>query len=122
MKTDKQYVPIVILFLFIAVNVYVAALNWGVFSTVLNIELGFGAVKMPPFIALFIFNLLLILAFWFFEYRKDLKRHIGSMGDRSEIELLKKDLEIRSLKIMADNKNQRSSEASGIAVKKIPLG
>jgi len=119
MKNMNQNIPAVILLSFIAVNVYVAAFNWEVFSTVLNIELGFGKVAMPPFFFLFFFGLLAILILWIFEYRRDLKNQITQIEKEAKITELHKDVEIEKLKaggakhirdsVFENNKNKEST-------------
>lgn len=60
--------------------------------------MGFGVVVMPIFFIQFLFGLILMLVFWFIEYRKDLKYQISFLENESKIKIQQKDFEIENLK------------------------
>ncbi|RMG85751.1 MAG: hypothetical protein D6714_05410 [Bacteroidetes bacterium] len=119
MKIDKQYLPFALIFIYAAVHIYVAALNWEVFKTVLNMDLGFGTVSMPPFIVLFVLGLLIMLAMWFFEYRKDLKTYILFLEKEARIQLLEKEMEVKDVKM--ENLAEKVEQVSAKSVAKTPV-
>ncbi|MEA1876759.1 MAG: hypothetical protein U9N86_07830 [Bacteroidota bacterium] len=99
MKNSKQIIPGTVFLLYLAIYIYAAVFNWEIFTTVLNIELGFAKVAMLPFLVFFILGLITIMALWFLGYKRDLNHHIRFLEKAAKVTELQKDVEIEKLKV-----------------------
>ena len=74
-----------LLILYTCVYLYFMAFNWQIFTVVLNINLGFGVVKLPPFIILFLVGFIIIGALSWHSYMTNLQRTISTLEHGHEL-------------------------------------
>lgn len=105
----------VLIFIYVAVNALLFVINWDLFTTIVDVDLGFGSFKSLPFFILQIFGLLVLVIFAISDNMKDLKREVKISELQNKITRLQKDAEISILKHNKENKiikEQRSTEIS----------
>ena len=75
----------IILILYTLANLYFMGFNWKLFTTSLNINLGFGVVTFPPFIVLFFLGFILIGILSWMNYISGLQKIIYELknGDKN---------------------------------------
>lgn len=93
------------LFIYIAVNVLLFVLNWSLFTTVLEFDLGFATFATLPFLVLQIFGGLLLGGYMIWDRMKDLKREVIITNLQKKIVELQKNSEIEVLKKEVQTKN-----------------
>lgn len=95
----KKLIPLII---YSVVYIYFMVFNWKVFTISLNVNLGFGVVKMPPFLILFLLGFILIGVLSWISYVASLRKiiyelehgvEVGKMKDRLVHGKLKEHLE-----------------------------
>tara|TARA_R110000868_G_scaffold61116_2_gene185891 strand:+ start:629 stop:976 length:348 start_codon:yes stop_codon:yes gene_type:complete len=99
----------IILFLYIGISIFLFVLNWNLFTTTLDFDLGFGTYKLLPLVVLQIIGGLVLGIFALVDYMKDLKRELKITELNKRLMQLEKDLEIASLKQL--EKIQKNSTA-----------
>lgn len=87
-----------LIFCYLAISILLFVLNWGIFTTVLNFDFGFGTFAVMPFLILQVFGLLVLAIFALVDHYKDLKRELKISELSNTITQLKKDAEITDLK------------------------
>ncbi|MFD0834657.1 hypothetical protein ACFQ0I_02690 [Mariniflexile aquimaris] len=87
----------IIVYIYLAINVFLLILNWNLFSSSINIDLGFGVFNMPPLILLQVIGLLALIAFAVLDGMKDLKREVKISELQNTILGLEKDTVINAL-------------------------
>lgn len=93
-----------LIFIYVAVSILLFAINWDLFTTSVNVDLGFGSFKSLPFFILQIFGLILLALFAFFDGMKDLKRELKISELQNRIIQIQKDAEISELKKLKEKK------------------
>ena len=75
----------IILILYTLANLYFMGFNWKLFTTSLNINLGFGVVNFPPFIVFFFLGFILIGILSWMNYISGLQKIIYELknGDKN---------------------------------------
>lgn len=84
-----------LLILYLLIYAYFILFNWQVFTTTLNINLGFGVVTIPPFILLFLLGFIIIGILSWISYISSLQRTIYELEQGVELGKMKDKL-IRS--------------------------
>lgn len=92
----------IIIYIYVAINVFLLILNWNLFSSSINLDLGFGVYNMPPLIMLQIIGLVALIIFAVLDGVKDLKREVVISELQKTILGLEKDAVITKLQ----NKNK----------------
>ena len=87
----------IIVYIYLAINVFLLILNWNLFSSTINIDLGFGVFNMPPLILLQVIGLVALIAFAILDGIKDLKREVKISELQNTILGLEKDTVINAL-------------------------
>lgn len=87
----------IIVYIYLAINVFLLILNWNLFSSSINIDLGFGVYNMPPLILLQVIGLVALIAFAILDGMKDLKREVKISELQNTILGLEKDTVINAL-------------------------
>ena len=93
------------------------AINWDLFTTFVEVDLGFAFFKTLPFLILQIFGLLILSVFAILDNMKDLKREVKITELHSKIIQLQKDAEISSLKQNQENIKNKQLDKSIISAK-----
>jgi len=78
-----------LLILFTLVNLYFMVFNWQIFTISLNINLGFGVAKLPPFIILFLLGFFIIGILSWISYITNLQRTIYELEQGVELGKMK---------------------------------
>jgi hypothetical protein len=104
-----------LLMLFTLVNLFFAIFNWKIFTVKLNINLGFGLVEFPPFIAMFLVGFLVVGILSWTNYNMRLRRMIYDLEHGMEIGKLKDRLSANQFKKLI-------SEEDNLALLKDKLG
>lgn len=99
-----------LIFIYVAVSILLFAINWDLFTTSVNVDLGFGSFKALPFFILQIFGLILLSLFAFFDGMKDLKRELKISELQNKIIQIQKDAEISELKKLKEKKAIQQDE------------
>jgi hypothetical protein len=79
----------ILLILFTLVNVYFMVFNWQIFTINQNVNLGFGMVRLPPFIILFLLGFLIIGILSWVSYITNLQRTIYELEQGVELGKMK---------------------------------
>ncbi len=87
-----------LIFIYVVVNIFVFVLNWDLFTTQLDLDLGFGLFTLLPFLVLQLFGLLVLVIFAIVDGMKDLKRELKISELQNKVVQLEKDVEITFLK------------------------
>lgn len=87
----------IIVYIYLAINVFLLILNWNLFSSSINIDLGFGVFNMPPLILLQVIGLVALIVFAILDGIKDLKREVKISELQNTILGLEKDTIINAL-------------------------
>jgi hypothetical protein len=82
----KHYI---LLILYTLAYLYFAVFNWQVFIVKLNIDLGFGAISIPPFIVFFLLGFILIGVLSWMNYMANIQKMIFELEQGLEIGKLK---------------------------------
>lgn len=82
----KHYI---LLILYTLAYIYFAVFNWQVFIVKLNIDLGFGAISIPPFIVFFLLGFILIGVLSWMNYMANIQKMIFELEQGLEIGKLK---------------------------------
>ena len=82
----KHYI---LLILYTLTYLYFAVFNWQVFIVKLNIDLGFGAISIPPFIVFFLLGFILIGVLSWMNYMANIQKMIFELEQGLEIGKLK---------------------------------
>lgn len=93
-----------VIFIYAAVSILLFFFNWNLFTTVLELDLGFGAFATLPFFVLQIFGAIVIAAYMIWDRMKDLKREVLITGLQKQIIELQKTLRLQHLKQLRKNK------------------
>jgi hypothetical protein len=102
-KILKHYI---LLILYTLVYLYFAVFNWQVFIVKLNIDLGFGAISIPPFIIFFLFGFILIGVLSWMHYMANIQKMIYELEQGVEIGKMKDKLvRTRVKELLLDDKN-----------------
>jgi hypothetical protein len=80
------------LILFTLLNLWFMVFNWKLFITMLNVNLGFGVVRLPPFVVLFLAGFVIIAIQSWTGYVNKLHRIIHDLEQR----LAQKDLDSKA--------------------------
>ncbi len=88
----------ILIFVYFVVSILLFVLNWDLFTTVVNVDLGFGSYNLWPFFLLQIFGALLLGIFALVDGMKDLKREVKISELQNRVMQLEKDIEINYLK------------------------
>ncbi|MEA1896812.1 MAG: hypothetical protein U9N53_04025 [Bacteroidota bacterium] len=80
------------LILYTLVYIYFIGFNWEVFTVSLNMNLGFGMVKFPPFIILFLLGFIIIGTLIWVSYVTNLQKTIFELEQGAEIGKMKDQL------------------------------
>jgi Zn-finger domain-containing protein len=102
----------ILLFLYVAVSIFLFTLNWDLFTTTLDFDLGFGTYKLLPLFVLQIFGGLVLGIFALVDYMKDLKREVKITELNKRVMQLEKDSEIATLKQLDKTKLTNSTVLS----------
>jgi uncharacterized membrane protein YciS (DUF1049 family) len=102
----------IILFLYVAISIFLFVLNWNLFTTTLDFDLGFGTYKLLPLVVLQIIGGLVLGIFALVDYMKDLKREVKITELNKRVMQLEKDIEIASLKHLDNTRNNATVIAS----------
>ncbi|WP_445736445.1 hypothetical protein [Mariniflexile sp.] len=100
----------IIIYIYIAINVFLLILNWNLFSTSINIDLGFGVFYMPPLILVQVIGLAAIILFAIHDGVKDLKRERIISDLQNTITSLEKDSIINNLKDALHSKTESNND------------
>lgn len=96
----------ILLIIYVLISLYFAIFNWQVFTVNLNINLGFGVVSFPPFIALFLLGFIVIGILSWINYSTSLRKMIYELEHGVEIGKIKDKLTgTRVKELMLDDKN-----------------
>ena len=97
------------LILFTLIHVYFLVFNWELFKVMLNIDLGFGVIRLPPFVILFLTGFIIIGIQCWVSYLNNLRRII--YGLKRELETNKKErkLNMKLRSNMGRNTNEERS-------------
>jgi len=77
------------LFIYSVVYIYFMVFNWKIFTISLNVNLGFGVVKMPPFLILFLLGFILIGVLSWISYVASLHKIIYELEHGVEVGKIK---------------------------------
>lgn len=88
----------ILIFLYVAISILLLVLNWGLFTTRVVVDLGFGKFDALPFLILQIFGVGVLAVFALVDGFKDLKRDVKISELEKTIITLKKDAEISTLR------------------------
>lgn len=80
------------LILYTLVYIYFIGFNWKIFTVSLNVNLGFGMVKFPPFLILFFLGFIIIGALSWVSYVTNLRKIIFELEQGAEIGKMKDQL------------------------------
>lgn len=94
----------ILIFAYIAISILLFVLNWDLFTTALDFDLGFGTYRVFPFFVLQIIGLVLMGIFALVDGMKDLKREVLITDLQKKLLELQKDTEIAKLK---EEKNEK---------------
>ena len=98
----KHYI---LLILYTLTYLYFAVFNWQVFIVKLNIDLGFGAISIPPFIVFFLLGFILIGVLSWMNYMANIQKMIFELEQGLEIGKLKDKLvKNRGRELLLDEK------------------
>jgi Mg2+/citrate symporter len=103
----------VLIFIYVAVSILLFVLNWDLFTTSVNVDMGFGTLIAWPFFILQIFGLIILAVFAIFDGMKDLKRELKISELQNKIVQMQKDAEIADLKKTKENKPVQHIEKKG---------
>lgn len=109
-----------VIFIYAAVSILLFFFNWNLFTTVLELDLGFGAFATLPFFVLQIFGAIVIAAYMIWDRMKDLKREVLITGLQKQIIELQKNSEITALKTASKEQNVlkiKQEEADKVLIK-----
>ncbi|WP_372754817.1 hypothetical protein [Mariniflexile sp.] len=87
----------IIIYLYLAINAFLLILNFNLFSTSINIDLGFGIFQMPPLILVQVIGLVALIAFAIIDGFKELRREVEVSEFQKTILGLEKDSLINNL-------------------------
>lgn len=93
----------IIIFIYLAVNVFLFFINWNLFTTNLDFDLGFGNISTLPLVVLQVFGLLILLLYMTWNSMKELKSEVLVASLQNQIMELQKNAEIQQLKNDAKN-------------------
>lgn len=96
----------IIIYIYVAINIFLLILNWNLFSTSINIDLGFGVFYLPPLILIQIVGLVALIVFAILDGVKDLKREVLVTDLQKQILGLEKDSIINGLKDKIKSKTE----------------
>lgn len=99
----------ILIFVYIAISIFLFVLNWDLFTTVLDFDLGFGIFRVLPFVVLQVVGLLVLGIFALIDGMKDLKREVLITDLQKKLMELQKDTEIAKLK--GDKKEVLTTQA-----------
>ncbi|CAH8282755.1 hypothetical protein EV196_101609 [Mariniflexile fucanivorans] len=102
----------IIIYIYLAINVFLLILNWNLFSSSINMDLGFGVYSMPPLIMLQVIGLVALIIFAVLDGVKDLKREVVISELQKTILGLEKDAVIN--KLQNQNKLTETKESAPI--------
>ncbi len=100
----------ILIFVYIVVSILLFVLNWDLFTTVVNVDLGFGSYNLLPFFLLQIFGALILGIFALVDGMKDLKREVKISELQNRAIQLEKDIEIISLKESRKNESDLTNQ------------
>lgn len=108
----------IIIYIYIAINAFLLILNFNLFSTSINIDLGFGIFKMPPLILVQVIGLIALIVFALLDGVKDLKREVVITELQKTILSLEKDNVINDLQNKLKSSIAKEPVAISDSVKK----
>ena len=100
----------IIIYIYVAINIFLLILNWNLFSTSINIDLGFGVFHLPPLVLIQIIGLVALVVFAILDGVKDLKREVLVSELQKQILSLEKDSIIHDLKNKIKSNPQPENE------------
>lgn len=96
----------ILLILFTLASLYFAIFNWQIFIVRLNINLGFGVVKFPPFVFLFLISFLIMAILSWSNYMTRLRKMIYELEYGVEMGKVKEILTHKRIKeLLIEEKN-----------------
>lgn len=101
-----------IVFLYVAVNIFLLVLNFSLFTATLNIDLGFGIFTLMPLLFLQVMGLLFLLLFNLVYKSLDNKKNYEILLLEKTVSNLEKDVELVSLKSKIELMNSTEEESS----------
>lgn len=96
----------IIIYIYVAINIFLLILNWNLFSSSINIDLGFGVFNIPPLVLIQIIGLVALVIFALLDGVKDLKREVLVSDLQKQILSLEKDSIINVLKDKIKSKTE----------------
>lgn len=103
------------LILFTLIHLWFMVFNWQLFITMLNVNLGFGVVRMPPFVVLFLTGFVILAIHSWTGYVNKLHRIIHDL--KEELARKNKDRTVsrdNRLRVESDTGTKTGSRADGI--------
>lgn len=95
-----------VIFVYAAVNIFLFFFNWNLFTTVLDVNFGFGTFAVLPFFILQIFSAFILAAYMLWDRMKDLKREVLITSLQKQIVEFQKNSEISALKAASKAQEQ----------------
>ena len=100
-----------LIFIYVAVNMFLFFFNWNLFTTWIDVNLIFGTYTTLPFLVLQILGGIILAAYTLWDRMKDLQREVIITNLQKKIVELQKDAEIEILKKLP-NTSDKSLESS----------
>lgn len=92
-----------IIFIYLAVNVFLFFINWNLFTTNLDFDLGFGSFATLPLVVLQVYGLFILVIYIIWNAMKELKNEVLVASLQRQVMELQKNAEIEQLKNDAKN-------------------
>ena len=105
-----------IIFIYLATNVFLFFINWTLFTTSLDIDLGFGSFKTLPLVALQAFGLFMLVIYMIWNSMKELKNEVLVASLQKQVIELQKNAEIKQLKNDAKDLSKHQDKSNILAV------